>query len=300
MMMRIALAIALLLGVATVHAETRPDLAGIRAGLMKVSVEDIAPAERDRKMAAIIEPVQREVERIGLARLRDADVRGWYDAIAVVAFYTMEPRYVRLVRGAVDELMRRRMDATSQQAELMKLYVAARMLDDAQAFAAVAHGNVMVLPRFDDESIAGDAHPTLWYVSADASSAMRYSFPLDQGVRVVVTGHPWCPFSVKAGKAIERNARLAQLMARHAIWIVPQHPMPNFGDIAQWNAQHPQLPMRVVHRADEWRDITNWATPVFHFFVDGRLVDTVTGWPGDVQADRLLQAFRAGGVEGAQ
>ena len=36
------------------------------------------------------------------------------------------------------------------------------------------------------------------------------------------------------------------------------------------------------------------------FLAIPRLVDTVTGWPGDVQADRLLQAFRAGGVEGAQ
>jgi hypothetical protein len=296
-MMRIALAIALLSAAPTVDAKARPDPVRTRAELMKTSIEDIAPAERDRKMAAILEPLQREVERIGLARLRDAELRGWHDAAGVVAFYTMEPRHVRLVRDAVDEMARRKMDATSQQAELMKLYVAARMLDDAQAFAGVAHGDVMALPRFDDESIAGDAHPTLWYVSADASSVMRYSFPLDQGVRIIVTGHPWCPFSVKAGKAIERNPRLAELMARHATWIVPQHPMPNFSDIAQWNTQHPQLPMRLVHRADEWHDIGSWATPVFNFFVEGRRVDTVTGWPSDAQAERLLQAFHAAGID---
>ncbi|MBA8885758.1 hypothetical protein [Dokdonella fugitiva] len=299
-MMRIAMAAALLLSAATVDAKGRPDLAKARAELMKISVEDIAPADRDRQLVATLERVQHEVERIGLARLRDADVPRWFDVAVVVAFYTLEPRHVRLVRGAVDEMVRRRMDVASQQAELMKLYVAARMLDDAQAYANVAHDGVMKLPRFDDESIADDAHPTLWYVSADASSVMRYSFPLDQGVRVVVNGHPWCPFSVKAGKGIERNARLAELMARYAVWIVPQHPMPNFGDIAQWNVQHPHLPMRVAYRAGEWRDITNWATPVFHFFVDGRLVDTVAGWPSDAQAERLVQAFRAVGVEGAE
>ncbi|MGN6520655.1 MAG: hypothetical protein ACTHK2_14645 [Dokdonella sp.] len=299
-MMRIALAAALVLSAATLDAKGRPDLAKARAELMKISVEDIAPADRDRKLVATLEPVQHEVEWVGLAQLRDADVSQWYDVAVLVAFYTLEPRHVRLVWGAVDEMIRRKMDAVSQQAELMKLYVAARMLDYAQAYANVANDGVMKLPRFDDESIAGGEHPTLWYVSADASSAMRYSFPLDRGVRVVVTGHPWCPFSVKAGKAIERNAKLAELMARYAIWVVPQHPMPNFGDIAQWNTQHPQLPMRVVHRADEWPGIRNWATPVFHFFVDGRLVDTVTGWQSDAQADRLLQAFHAVGVEPAQ
>ena len=299
-MMRTAILVVLLLGVATLEAKALPDLAKARAELTKIAMEDIAPADRDRRMATTLEPVQREVERIGLARIRDADVPRWYDVAAIVAFYTLEPRHVRLVRGAVDEMARRKMDVASQQAELMKLYVAARMLDDAQAFADVAHDGVMALPRFDDESIADGKHPTLWYVSADASSAMRYSFPLDLGVRVVVTGHPWCPFSVKAAKAVERNTKLAELMARYAIWVVPQHPMPNFGDIAQWNTQHPQLPMRVVHRADEWPDIKNWATPVFHFFVDGRLADTVTGWQSDAQADRVLQAFHAIGVEAPQ
>jgi hypothetical protein len=297
MTIRFTVMIVMLLGTVTAHARPSVNLPKTFAELTKISLENIAPAERDRRMEAVLQPVQGDVEKIGLSHLSDGDVKEYFDIEHLAAAYILKPRYAVGMRGAVDEMVRRKLDVTQQQPALVKIYVAARMLDDATEYAALVNDSRVSLPRFDDEAFSTSAHPTLWYVSGDASDVLRYSFPLDEGVRVVVSGHPWCHFSRNAAKDIEANAKVAALMERYAIWVVPQHPMPNFTDIAQWNMQHPRLRMRIAYRAEEWRDITSWATPIFYFFKDGRLVDSITGWQNAKQSDRLLAAFHTVGVD---
>ena len=278
------------------QARSYPDVAKAHSDMMKISMEDISVPERNRRIEAVFKSVKSEVDRISLSHMKDADVKEYFDISHFVAFDTLKPEFARIMRSALDEMSHRKLDVLRPQQDMLKIYVADRMLDDVRKYAASVRDG-MALPRFEDDAISHGAYPTLWYLSGDASSVLRYSYPLNEGTKVVVTGHPWCHFSRNAAKDIEDDLRIANLMERYSIWVVPQHPMPNFSDIAQWNVQHPRLRMRVAYNADEWPAISNWATPTFFFFKDGRLIDTVTGWPDARQADRLMVAFRAVGVE---
>ena len=41
----------------------------------------------------------------------------------------------------------------------------------------------------------------------------------------------------------------------------------------------------------DWPQFDSWATPVFYFMREGRVVATVTGWPKEGRARELHQAF---------
>ncbi|HEY6940801.1 hypothetical protein [Dokdonella sp.] len=297
MIFRLAGVLVMLVGMVCANARPSLDFAKAHAELTKISFENIPPDDRNRRMEAVLRPIRIDVENVGLARLDDSDLEALFDVDSLVGFYSLNPRHAEAMRAAVDEMVRRKIDVSEQRRALLKIYIANRMLDEAGKYSEQIGDGAERLPRFEDDAFTGTSQPTLWYLSGDASSVLRYSFPLREGVRVVVTAHPWCPFSRNAARDIEGDPKLSALMARYAVWVVPQHPMPNFGDVAKWNAQHPDLHMRIAYQADEWRDIANWATPVFYVFKDGRLMATVTGWQDAKQLEKLREALRAAGVE---
>jgi hypothetical protein len=45
--------------------------------------------------------------------------------------------------------------------------------------------------------------------------------------------------------------------------------------------------MTLIDRQRDWPFLTSTATPTFHFFRDGKLVATLSVWPGPAQKDAL-------------
>ncbi len=88
-------------------------------------------------------------------------------------------------------------------------------------------------------------------------------------------------------QAIESDAQLAGIMARHAQWVIPQQIIHDLRSVAEWNRQHPTMPKTLIGRQRDWHFLTSTATPTFHFFRDGKLVATLSGWPGAAQKDAL-------------
>ena len=99
-------------------------------------------------------------------------------------------------------------------------------------------------------------------------------------------------FGHKHPDALEALLAWHKLMERHAI--------ANFAElrslfgsvdlVGDWNAQHPELPMAFMYARSDWPMFHAWGTPTFYFFRDGKLDQTVEGWPEEGRRDALIEA----------
>ena len=199
------------------------------------------------------------------------------------------------MRRARDELERRGIVTKASADEMIETYVAARLFAEARAFhRAHRHDATVAPPAFDDLRTPTDA-PTLLHVLRDGARLQRRAFLL-RGMQIVVVGSPWCAYSRAATDAIARDTALASVMAGRTTWVIPQQIVRDVRSVARWNHEHPAAAMAMMYRNDEWPFVRSTATPSFHFFRDGRLVASFSGWAGDAAKESLVDGLRAAGL----
>jgi hypothetical protein len=290
-----AWAIALSLLIATVHAESR--FADDAAALRKIAYDTLPPNDPAEALTARFARTHAQYEAASEAQLADDDVRDYFDASNTVAFYAHDRRSVESMRAALDALARRGIDSDAQRQNVLDMYIEARLVPEAVAFAREpANARLVPLPTFSpDES---DVHaPTLWRMSSDGTTVERDMFTLGDSPRVLVVSSPWCHFTEDATVAIAGDAELSSLMKRHSTWIMPQQTIPDFAKIAKWDRDYPGWPMHVMYDEADWPMIPSPQTPVFYFIDHGKVTETVTGWPGDAQKETLRAAFAKAGLQ---
>jgi hypothetical protein len=267
------------------------------AALRKIAWDTLPPANPADALRARFGPVHDRFAAAVETALTDEDVRDYYEAAATVAFYARDRPSVEALRAALDALARRGIDSDAERQNVLDLYVEARLVREAIAFAREpANARLIPLPSFapDDGALHG---PTLWRLSADGTTVEREPFVLGDAARVIVVSSPWCHFTGDATVAIAADAELAALMKRHSTWILPQQRIYDFADIAKWNRDYPGWPMQVMYDEADWPMFPTPATPVFYFFEHGKVTQTVTGWPGDAQKTKLRAAFANAGMQ---
>lgn len=236
-------------------------------------------------------------EQIGYTVLADNDVLDLYDAARTAAYYSYSTVAASAMRRAWDELDRRHIASRGSADEIVETYVAARLFDEARAFHRRHRDAVTIPPPAFADLRGTPSGPTLLDVSSDGSTLRRRAF---SGAAIVVVGSPWCAFSRAATEAIESDREFTAAMRKHAIWLIPQQIVRDVRDAARWNREHPASVMAMIYRQSEWPFIRSSATPSFHFFRDGQLVSSFSGWAGDGQKTALLAGLRAAGIAGAE
>lgn len=287
--------IALSLRFATAHAASQ--FADDAAALRRISWDTLPPKDPTATLQTRFAPVRARFVAASDSQLTDEDVQDYYDAAATVAFYAHDRRSVESIRAALDALARRGIDSDAQRQNVLDMYVKARLVPEAIAFARdPANARLVPLPVFATGHDSAQP-PTLWHLSADGTTVERDTFVLGDAPRVLVVSSPWCHFTQNATAAIANDAELSALMARHSTWILPQQRIRDFADIAKWDSDYPGWPMQIMYEEADWPMIPSPQTPVFYFFDHGALTDTVTGWPGDAQKDKLRAAFARAGLQ---
>ncbi|MBA8887209.1 hypothetical protein FHW12_001423 [Dokdonella fugitiva] len=279
--------LALLMATAAATATASDRVADALTALRRTDRDIVETRAKVTALAQRFEPLLAFVDRTGVGRLTDEDVRGFDEAAAILSFYTNERRYTKVMRRAYDELARRKLVTPKDRRDMLAYYVAARMLADAHAFIDLpGNADLPAPPRERDERGAAAA-ASVWRVEDDGASVVRRDVAVGGGAQVVIVGSPWCGFSRKAVAAIEADPVLAERVRAHATWVIPQGIVPGFGEIAAWNRDHPVARMALVYAREEWPQIPTWETPGFYVLRDGALAASLLGWPDDAQADRL-------------
>ena len=223
------------------------------------------------------------------ARFRAAYVAIFYTAKTGVA--DIEPVFAALnARNAATAL---------HYQQLFESLVRTRQLEKARALQSTAEPLSIeweTLPEERDHS-AGIAERRYWDVADDKLQLDRYHWPESSGPLVVVVAHPLCHFSRDASAAIAADPQLTALFANRSLWLAPQDGNLDLEVVQSWNQRHRLFRQRIVYVERDWPDINDWATPNFYFFRDGKLVQTVSGWPKEGRRGELLAAAKASGID---
>src|SRR5690606_2730730 len=133
------------------------------------------------------------------------------------------------------------------------------------------------LPRLPARGDVGSGQVVVWRPADDARALSAHVVERD-ALSVVVLSHPRCGFSQRAIAAIEADPVLAARLG-DALWLAPPNGSLDLSDIQAWNRAHPGAQLSYAVAMRDWPQFDSWATPVFHFMREGKVVATVTGWP---------------------
>ena len=135
-----------------------------------------------------------------------------------------------------------------------------------------------------------DGRPAGFDVEEDGNTPNRVHPALD-GERIVAVVTPDCHFAEKALPDIASDPELGPLFRMRAYLLVPQERDLGLDDVLAWNRQHPDLPMRLVERERDWPGIDWDSIPAFFRLFDGKVIDSVRGWPPDGRSADMIRVW---------
>jgi hypothetical protein len=234
--------------------------------------------------------------------LQDIDDRHlamlWNAAVAV-AKLTTEPRHVAALEAAFAESARRsRGQPSGERLRAMRdVLLASRRFDDARRFSERYSSPALPpLPEFVEPPDIRDRPPHgIWRMSTDGNRLSRESIDLS-GTRILVTAG--CHFSLDAAGDISADPVLGPAFAKHASWLVLPPGVEDIDAVRDWNRRFPQAPALMIYDREGWPMLADWPMPEFHVVREGRIVESVTGWPrGDAhQREALIGMLRRAGL----
>lgn len=274
----------------SVAAHANPQIVREAKALDAASRQIIAPQEMIAAMRLHYDKIVAGIGRVGLSNLPNEDVEALFAASQTLTFYTSDAAATRQMRRALNELEHRHLATAKKRRTMLDAYVAARLLDEARAFADALPDQRDKLPAFRDSASTSPA-PKLWRLSADGKTLTRHDHPLAETSELIVVSSPDCHFSQNAVADIATDPALAALMRAKSKWIIGQQRIADFAHVAAWNSDHPDAAMEIIYDNAQWPALSTWATPGFFFFRNGRLVYSFDGWPGKSQFDELRKGL---------
>lgn len=290
--------------IAVLHADTVPTktFSPIETSFNKINAISAAFMQMPEKVDKISTVYAQEIKPLQRAstidNLSTDDVALIFRAADYASFYAMKPDYVRDMELDIKAMASRGKAQNNDYVELYGAYVGLRDFDKARQLLKDHPGiQVPVLPALDVQA-APSAHEVLKISEADGSVKSAI-VNLDHGATVVVVGHPLCHYSRNAVAAIEGDARLDHVFKEHSVWIAP--PDRNLDDvlIKDWNAHHEFAKFAVVYSRAAWAGLNTWETPIFYFYKDGVLKDTLVGWPAEGNKAALEKGLHSIGIDTA-
>ncbi len=232
-----------------------------------------------------------------LRALADVDLIDLYRATNDVAFYTHDPDDARALLRDFLALQRRDLTMSRDEDEVLNALLASRSFAEAKSFAAQHRELGVVVPDFQDDTIASRSGPTELAIGDDAKRLVRRSFDFTKPAQVIVVSSPFCHFCQGAVRDIAAIPALERRMKRYSHWLALQDGSIGFVPLQRWNASHPAETMTLAYRETEWPMIDSWATPTFYFFKKKTLVAKMTGWPPEGRVAELERALTAIGAD---
>nr|WP_298126527.1 hypothetical protein [uncultured Pseudoxanthomonas sp.] len=294
--MRATVAFAALLAMALANAPVHAAPGAGASGLQRLQAIEEQTVGNERERARLMtdffdRSLRDAYVSLSLSSASDGELESLFQAANRVVFYAHEPRHAALLARTADMLETRSLLTDKHRRDLYRGWVVTRRFEQANALAR-AHPALQlpVLPPVPaiDDAAAGQL--VVWRPADAAESLFAQAVDQDALTRVVVLSHPRCGFSQRAIAAIEADPALSARL-HDALWLAPPNGSLDLADIQAWNRVHPGARLSYAVAMRDWPQFDSWATPVFYFMREGRVVATVTGWPKEGRARELHQAF---------
>lgn len=248
---------------------------------------EASPSRRAPEMRAAYERhLAGRLTPAALSALGDAALDDAYAAASAAAYYSESPAAAEGQEAVVAELERRGRPSAERTKDLYESLVAARLWEKARALAA-SRRELPPPPEIRDASKAG-AGRRVYEVTKAGKSATLKNVEWGEGPRVVMLTSPFCSRSKAAEAEIKADPVLRKAFAAHATRL----------DAPKLLAQPAALPegALVAYDRADWPGLELGVTPVFYFYRDGELKDTVVGWPSSERAKDLRAGLERVGL----
>lgn len=194
------------------------------------------------------------------------------------------------------ELQRRQAVTDSAWRSRLAGHLASNDWEAARQLAADPAAAQALGPRELPRQVHADptlaAHPSAWAFEFEQQALRQQRLDVEQGPRIVFQFATGCPFCPRAAQAIQADERLSRLFKRCGALLSPVDGNFDLVDFARWQGKHSFLPALLV---TDWSWLEEGAPrsfPSFLFLKDGKLVETLRGWPPEGRADELIQALK--------
>lgn len=278
------------------------------AAPLDVAVEAIVAVDRrqdlvapDRKALALrmVEALRKERPDAfsSLRERADGELRSLWRLNDFLGFLTRDARFVEAQAAVLSELARRPGgDDPRHWARLHANWVAVRRLAEARSLAQSRPVlDTEPIPRTLGRALNDNSLANLLAIDDGQGALIERRLALDRGRRLVVVADVACAFSRRAAAEIQAIPELATRLARDALWVAPPAPL-RFADTLAWNRSFPSSRLAYLVPGPDWAFVDEWSTPKFFFLQNGKVVQTLKGWPegpeGPEGMARLVEALR--------
>jgi len=250
-------------------------------------------AARNNAIAARFNTLFPEVrEPAALHALTDHDLRLLWHAASQAATGAPAPDAADTALSVFAVCERRGIIDRQDVLEMRRILLAGRRFEQARRFTASHQdAGLSPLPVFLDPLKNDAPAATVWRINAEGDRLTRAAIDLAPTQILVTAG---CHFSIDAAEDISTDPVLGPVFARHAHWLVSTPGIESINAVRDWNRRFPDAQVEMIHDRDEWSIFPTWSMPEFHVVRDGKVVETVKGWPRSPMSNRqpLIDALR--------
>lgn len=233
-----------------------------------------------------------------LSHLPDHDLWLLFRAACHANFFVAESSRATALLSIFEELDKRGLATDEDARDVHGALLSAHLFDQANHLASTnADAGLDPLPlllSIQDNS----GGPSVWHWESDTSGTEAWGrIPIDLAPvqLLVISG---CHNAEDAARDIANDPVLAPAFSQHARWLALQPCMESFDAVREWNQRNPAAVMDMIYDRREWAQFGVWAMPTFAVVKDGRVVESLSGWPrGDTaHRDALLAMLRRAGL----
>jgi hypothetical protein len=209
--------------------------------------------------------------------------------------YAHRETYKEAMGGTLAELHRRGIQDADEVDSYYDGLFAAREFDAARQLKAEYAGlSFRDYARFDTRQDIDSSKPAGFAPIDDGRlSLSNIDLPSDGGYVVVVIG---CHIARDAAQAIAANKGLADAMAAdRVLWLLTDLELSQ-QSLNDWKQEFPEFKAMISYNNEKWTDVDFSASPAFHFFRDGKLVEIQVGWDGPSSESSLIRSLKAIGL----
>jgi len=229
-------------------------------------------------------------KKLEFAKYEDKELKGLWLASYMVAYYSLEQKYVLQMESIFKILKQRNLDkkecfASPCAEELFEIYL--RFSDFSKAKQlALQYPDIITdyVPDISEDAATVQQPHRLYKISPDGRSLKLISVQMDYDKQIVALMNPECEFAQQAISAISSTPDLRSYFEKHALIIYPMYTsVSGLPTTAEWNKNNPQLEYFVYldknNMKKDWERFDLNALTDFYFLKNDQIVHRIPGWP---------------------
>ncbi|MDP5210464.1 hypothetical protein [Microbulbifer sp. 2205BS26-8] len=244
----------------------------------KASEIELINREAEKLYAAELKPI---ISDLAKANLGASSLEYLFQATKVLIFYNPQIKYVEDMQKILNYLDLKKIIKKPHYVELQEAYIATRQFDKASSMVEKQKLDYLQeIPKITTEVGLLDDQPTILVPENSHLIHRAFNIP-KKGPYILVISNPLCGFSARAAEYISKDKRLREVFSNYSLWLSPPSGDLQLESYQNWKKSYPKLAVGLMHNTPPWPKLDTSQTPVFYFFLDGNLYQSLIGWPRD-------------------